>query len=90
MACPLYAIGALSTVCLLEGVEATLAHPHAVDASPHRKKLTVSGATAPRVGSATREAATASRAVCSAVHQMMSCGFVFVKMVGLGAAARPS
>ena len=48
MACPLYAIGALSTVCLLEGVEATLAHPHAVDASPHRKKLTVSGAAAAR------------------------------------------
>ena len=45
--------------------------------------MAMSGATAPRVGSATREAATASRAVCSAVHQMMSCGFVFVKMVGL-------
>ena len=35
MACPLDAIGALSTACLLDGVEATLARPHAVDASPH-------------------------------------------------------
>ncbi len=34
MACPLDAIGALSTACLLDGVEATLARPHAVDASP--------------------------------------------------------
>ena len=35
MACPLDAIDALSTACLLDGVEATLARPHAVDASPH-------------------------------------------------------
>ena len=34
MACPLDAIDALSTVYLLDGVEATFAHPHAIDASP--------------------------------------------------------
>ena len=68
MACPLYAIGALSTVCLLEGVEATLAHPHAVDASPHRKKLTVSGAAAARRSRPVRLRRRPARAVCSAVH----------------------
>ena len=44
MACPLDAIDALSTACLLDGVEAMLAHPHAVDVCPHRKKeFTIDG-----------------------------------------------